>query len=407
MTMVMKNFGLSSLLVLLAGCGTSAANSGSNSGENDNALTAECAKYQDCSEQCFCMLQDTQKCADICFPSAGAGGSAFAVTGSGGASYGAGGSGSTIGAGGTDVTGAGGETTGAGGDAAGAGGDATGTGGGGPTTMEKDISTVQFPVAVGGQDVYKCQNFANPFGEDIAILESDSAMSPGSHHMFVFHSTSYTTDTNAVVDCSGTEFSDFLHSAQTPTQTITYPPGVGRFLSATEGLQIMVHYINLTEDTITGQVTVKFHYVPRNQVQYLAEEMFLNQALLTVPIGSSTQSATYTTPFASEMISGVSHMHARAVGFNASTNTGTTLYACSTGDCWNEPKPEAYSPPIPVPANTTITWSCMYDNNTGNTLTFGESAATNEMCIFSGIFYTTDMSHQGQAMNSVVGLGGF
>ena len=34
-----------------------------------------------------------------------------------------------------------------------------------------------------------------------------------------------------------------------------------------------------------------------------------------------------------------------------------------------------------------ISWSCTYDNQTGKTLHFGDSASTNEMCILVGIYY--------------------
>ena len=47
-------------------------------------------------------------------------------------------------------------------------------------------------------------------------------------------------------------------------------------------------------------------------------------------------------------------------------------------------------PPLLLTAGTTITWACTYDNPSTKTLTFGESAATNEMCIFPGEFFNKD-----------------
>jgi hypothetical protein len=35
-----------------------------------------------------------------------------------------------------------------------------------------------------------------------------------------------------------------------------------------------------------------------------------------------------------------------------------------------------------------ISWTCTYDNQTGKTLTFGESAQANEMCIYLARFYS-------------------
>jgi hypothetical protein len=39
------------------------------------------------------------------------------------------------------------------------------------------------------------------------------------------------------------------------------------------------------------------------------------------------------------------------------------------------------------------------------TLSFGESASTNEMCIYAGTFYSTDPAHQGVPMNDATGIG--
>jgi hypothetical protein len=46
-----------------------------------------------------------------------------------------------------------------------------------------------------------------------------------------------------------------------------------------------------------------------------------------------------------------------------------------------------FSPALGLSAGTSIRWACSYTNNTGQTLTFGESAAKNEMCIFTGTYY--------------------
>ena len=100
-----------------------------------------------------------------------------------------------------------------------------------------------------------------------------------------------------------------------------------------------------------------------------------------------------------KLISGVSHMHARAVGFTAKTNNAPPQICASGPDVWNEPPPKVFSPPIDIASGTTITWTCAYDNETQSPMTFGEHASNNEMCIFSGIFYTTDMANQGVPIN--------
>ncbi len=54
---------------------------------------------------------------------------------------------------------------------------------------------------------------------------------------------------------------------------------------------------------------------------------------------------------------------------------------------WDGPTPAVFNPAMELATGTTITWACSFQNDTGENLTFGESASTNEMCIFNGIYY--------------------
>ncbi len=244
------------------------------------------------------------------------------------------------------------------------------------------IQTVDIPVPANSEQVM-CQNFKNPFGKDVAILESDSTM-VSSHHMFVFHGSSYNADTNSVSDCSGIEFHDLLHMSQTPEGDIVYPPGVGRVLSGTDGLRLLVHLLNPGTTALTARVTVKFRTVAPSDVATHAVSLFFNNAILTVPTGVSTQSRTFSIPNDIKVMLAVSHMHSRATAFSATTNTGQVVYQ---GTNWDEPVPTKYNPAMDVAKGSIVTWSCTYNNKTGMTLTFGESANTNEMCILAGVAY--------------------
>ena len=420
-----KRIALGALALALFGCsaGNPSTGDGTQNGENATgggtgtgftpgcSVAPECGSCGTCSESCYCVKQDIGYCSNYCtMQSAGSGGAPSAggstgITPSSGGSPVTGGGGSPVtSSGGAPVTGSGGSpvissggTTAAGGTSAGTGG-ATGLTPPPAGTNEFDITTSTFQVPAGGE-VYECQNFHNPNTQDLAILESDSFMSPGSHHMFVFNDPSFDTDTGQVASCSGTEFHPYLHAAQTPQVQITYPEGVGHSLKSTEGLRILAHYLNSTSGTLNAQVEVKFYTVPASQVQFLAAEMFLNNGTVVVPPGMSTQSRTFSVPYDIKMLNAVSHMHKRGVNFHCTTSSGQLIY---DGDQWDEPVATVFNPAMDIAAGSVITWACTYNNTGTTTYTFGESALTNEMCILNAVFYpSAPGSTQGQPLNTV------
>jgi hypothetical protein len=112
--------------------------------------------------------------------------------------------------------------------------------------------------------------------------------------------------------------------------------------------------------------------------------IFMNDVGITVPPGTSTSTKSCPLPAGINLMGVSSHMHTRATAFTAKTADGTMLYQT---DQWADPVPRVFTPPMAIPTKTSVTWSCTYDNETPNTLTFGEFAQTNVMCIFTAQYY--------------------
>jgi hypothetical protein len=114
------------------------------------------------------------------------------------------------------------------GDAGGSGLDA----GGPPGLPQLQMAMSAIDIAAGAE-VYKCQDFDNPFGKDIAIVSSESIMSPGSHHFAAFRIAGLTA--GPMIDCpsGGLEAHEFIHAAHQVDQITSYPPNVRRFLAGT------------------------------------------------------------------------------------------------------------------------------------------------------------------------------
>jgi hypothetical protein len=259
-------------------------------------------------------------------------------------------------------------------------------------TLTADAFTV-----AAGAEVYKCQVFANPFGRDVDLIYLDGNMSQGSHHFFLFKMDPSTlrTQPTALQDClgGGLEFHPFPYLSQQPHWTVQYPQrDMGYPLSAQDALMINVHFLNAGSTPIQVSVNITIAAAKPGVVTTHIGTIFLNNALFSVPPtpASSPQAyaKTWTPPSGAlpstyTIFTSWSHMHRTAVDFQASAN-GAVFYDEKN---WDSPQLYLHNPPMQMSGSTPLTWSCSYYNDTGSTLSFGDSAKTAVMCIYMGQYY--------------------
>lgn len=246
------------------------------------------------------------------------------------------------------------------------------------------ITTMPFSVDP-GQELFMCQDFANPFGGvDTDVQEIDSDMTPGSHHMLLFFKDNATD--SGVAPCDPLQFAPLPYGAQSPHNSIAYPTGVGALIQGTQGFHMQMHYLNATQNALMAQVTITFHKsVPGTVTQHAGVFFFNNISGMNVPPSTTkdvTQTCTF--PFDVNIMYATAHTHHFTNSFTALIG-GTQQYATTS---WDSSPFKDYQPPIHVPAGTPVQWTCNVTNpDASNPLTFGESALTNDMCIFDGQYY--------------------
>src|ERR1019366_3826969 len=213
------------------------------------------------------------------------------------------------------------------------------------------------------------------------------------------------------------EFRSLLHVAGQPHLVTQYPAGMAAKLKGSVGLRLQAHYLNTASADYTANVVVRLTKVDPATVTKWVAQLYFNRTVLSVPPGNNQQvSTTCTVPSTYgpiSLISGASHMHSRGIHYVANTSAGTKLVDTTE---WDEPPIVAYDPPIGLNPGDSITWTCTYDNQTGGTLNFGDSAQKNEMCIFLARFYSAPSgddiecqsataSRAGQVTNNVAPCG--
>jgi hypothetical protein len=306
----------------------------------------------------------------------GAGGSTGGKSGAGGSAAGGGKAGASgSGTGGTSTGGKGGSGGGTGG---------TGTSGaGGAIPDEVTIEMGPFEVQPGA-DTYRCQNFANPFGgADVDIAEFETHMTEGSHHLIVNYSDAPAT--SAPEPCSGFEAPTGPFSTQVRDDLLTYPEGVGAALDGIQGLRINSHYFNTTGDAFEATVSVTMRRAKPGTVRARAYSTISIVFGIDVP-AYSAGSASGALSFGEDVsILGIGpHMHFHGTRFVV-TSGGEHVFET---DDW-ETAPHRFDPARVFSATDQFDFTCEYLNDTSTPLTFGESAANNEMCILGAQYYRT------------------
>jgi hypothetical protein len=241
------------------------------------------------------------------------------------------------------------------------------------------VTLTMKPFTVGaGQERYVCQDFANPFGGEAAIARFASHLSAGAHHLLVFYKAG--ARDSAPADCSGSEFAAGPYGSQRPDDELVYPDGVAARAAAGDGFRLQAHFLNATAAPLEAHVSVE---MTRGSLgTQPAAVLFFDNLDIAVPPGGATVSKTCTLPWDVNLLQASGHMHRHGTRFFARTPS-VTLYDVAATDA----PPSGFDPPLPLLAGTAITFSCTYDNSGATPLTYGESALTNEMCIFSAQFY--------------------
>lgn len=272
------------------------------------------------------------------------------------------------------------------------------------------LTMTQFQVQA-GDEVYYCQNFANPWGMGVDVKIYSLVMGAGSHHMFAFYQNGGSA---ALEPCpnGGLQSGPFTFVSQSRQKTVEFPQSVGATIPSGTGFQLMVHYLNATSSTITTSVALTMYIAKPGAVTQHAGVLFLDNATMTVAptcTGNGCPSTdSYTLTQDINVLSTEGHMHKYGTDFV--TTVSPTSVAPPNGqiyqtNIWDEPAPTNFSPPLAIPSGSTITWTCTDVNTTGELLTFGESAVTNVMCISQSIIYPiTDPSNPVLPPNGLVGF---
>ena len=266
------------------------------------------------------------------------------------------------------------------------------------------ITSIDVAIAP-GQEITRCFFFRTPNTEMLAIKRWSSEMTPGSHHMIMFLTGNTDVGTPGTVsdnDCGGTFAGSsapvWTYEAQTPTADMLLPSddGAGKPLAQeippnTAGY-FQMHYLNATDATIMAHVklTAEAHEPGTSYTQTAAYVTFNGQISIAPGAIGDVETMTCNTPANTKFWLMSTHAHKQAV--HTEVRDGANVVFQS--DDWEHPgAAEFTSPTFYTFASGKLTYSCTYDNTGDNktrTVTTGNSAATDEMCMASGYYFPSN-----------------
>jgi Copper type II ascorbate-dependent monooxygenase, C-terminal domain len=292
-----------------------------------------------------------------------------------------------------------GSSSGAGGSSSGAGSGSSSSGefdaGAMVTTIDKEMGPI---TAQSGTETTQCitVNLNNPEGAFVRRFRAD--LGAGSHHMIVYTSVK-TVEQPIPQACAS--FSGILAGehpifiAQQPHAELIFPTDdngvpVGFEIQPNQMVKLEMHYINTTNAPLDVTGKISLDTVSLATTVTKSDLAFWGTTQISIPANSIGDTGVrYQSALSgTKTFALTTHQHKLGtemlVWYSTGKNDTSTMVA--DGKNWADPPLEIFSPPLDFPTNGANTFStkglayqCKWNNNTPNTVTFGE-AFNDEMC---------------------------
>jgi hypothetical protein len=176
---------------------------------------------------------------------------------------------------------------------------------------------------------------------------------------------------------------DFLFGTQEADVSYSLPPGVGIALDPEDFMDINVHAVNPTADTIVGESYV--NVFTAEHVDRVAEPLLWSYDRFVIP-AKSQRTLRDTMPIASrsELLMLTTHFHRHGRSFVVYQMGATGERRIYESDEWDHPAITRYDTPITLEAGDRLRLEATYYNDTDVDIYYGPSAEA-EMCAIFGL----------------------
>jgi hypothetical protein len=238
-----------------------------------------------------------------------------------------------------------------------------------------------------GVEAYYC--IYQTLTQDVWVSDYRALAPAGTHHVTVGYSDPGPPD--GVVSsadsstCNGLTLGTNMAFTATRGNAAPFsmPAGVAVRVPAGKQLDLNVHVLNATQQSLSGRTGIEVVHADPAKVQHEAEMLYANNINLSIPPGPSTQTGKCTLDADSTIFSLFGHMHLAGKHFTTTVVPASGAPSVLLDEDYNfdQQMLVPLDPPAILKKGDVVQTSCTYQNQGTDTLTFGESTTKNEMCI--------------------------
>jgi hypothetical protein len=257
-----------------------------------------------------------------------------------------------------------------------------------------------------GQEITYCWYFKTPNTEAYTIKRWVSHMSSGSHHMIVFFTNSLSQPEGTVSSSScgfggGTNgLGAWVYAAQNEDADMMLPSDdgngqpIGMDVPPAQAGFIQMHYLNTTDEDIVVHVTLNGEAYDAGVATTKTAAYVTYNGNISIPAMSQPPTAgtiatnTCNIPATSKVWLVSTHSHKQAIHTEVRDGAASSTNVVFESDQWEHPGAKAWmTSPFYQFSTGKLTYECQYKNDTNRTITDGDSAQTDEMCMATGYIF--------------------
>ncbi len=236
-----------------------------------------------------------------------------------------------------------------------------------------------------GSEGYVCVR--KTLSEDLWISAFGAVAPPGTHHTVLTYGPA--TEPDGVFDCNTSINHDvMIYGSGVGSRPFTMPAGVAVRIPAGQQLLLNLHLFNTAADELSGSSSITFQELGEaaREQAIEAEAILAGPVLLTIPPGEHSITGACTFEKDATLFGVAPHMHQlgvhmKVVAHSSESGSRTILDAPYSFD---DQQITPLSEELPMRAGDTVEIRCDYRNETGDTVSWGESSL-DEMC-FAGLY---------------------